>query len=125
MPAEKYACAVDFGAVEAVDFHTHIEADSAGRGAYDPELAEATSRYFKLDHSHTTGIDELADKALGLGDHQVGFERQLSEPPHGRDNRHAVGEIRNELAIHAVKVHARQASGFQLGDLALEVAKVA
>lgn len=58
----RYECAVDFAAVEAIDFHTHIEADSTGHGAYDPVLAEATSRYFKLDHTHSTGVDELAEQ---------------------------------------------------------------
>ena len=62
MPGEKYSCAVDFAAVDAVDFHTHVEVDSTGRGAYDPDLAEATGRYFKLDPGHAARVDELAEQ---------------------------------------------------------------
>ena len=61
MAIEKYSCAVDFGALEAIDFHTHIETDSAGHGAYDPDLSAATARYFKLDPGQSPGVDELAE----------------------------------------------------------------
>ena len=55
-----YRCAVDVEGVDAIDFHTHVEIDSAGRCAYDPELAEATTRYFNLGPDAATRIDDLA-----------------------------------------------------------------
>ncbi len=56
----RYECGVDLDAVEAIDFHTHVEIDSAGHCAYDPVLAEATGRYFKLGPDLRTGVDDLA-----------------------------------------------------------------
>jgi len=59
MTGEKYTCGVDFDAVEAVDIHTHVEADDHGRCAYDDELVTATKQYFKLDSEPTT-VDSVA-----------------------------------------------------------------
>ena len=59
--ATRYECAVDTGAVDAVDIHTHVEIDSAGYCAYDPVLAEATGKYFNLGPDHFARIDDLAD----------------------------------------------------------------
>ncbi len=58
---QRYEPAIDVGAIEAIDFHTHVEVDSAGHCAYDPVLAEATGRYFKLGPNHVTGVDDLAE----------------------------------------------------------------
>lgn len=76
--ATRYDCAVDVDAVEAIDFHTHVEIDSAGQCAYDPELAEATGRYFNLgpDHwttSRTTRVDDLAERYRSLNTAAVVF----------------------------------------------------
>ena len=60
-PGTKYEYGVDFGAVDAIDIHTHVEIDSTGHGAYDSDLAEATGRYFKLDPGRAQGVDELAE----------------------------------------------------------------
>ncbi|MBU3752110.1 MAG: amidohydrolase, partial [Mycobacterium sp.] len=60
-PPRRYQCRVDVDAVEAIDIHTHVEIDSAGHCAYDPVLAEATGRYFKLGPDHFTGVDDLAE----------------------------------------------------------------
>lgn len=57
----KYTCGVDVAAVEAIDIHTHVEIDSAGHCAYDPELAEATGKYFKLGPDHFARVDDLAE----------------------------------------------------------------
>ena len=57
----RYDCGVDVAAVEAIDVHTHVEIDSAGQCAYDPELAEATGQYFKLGPDHFTRVDDLAE----------------------------------------------------------------
>ena len=56
----RYECGVDVAAVEAIDIHTHVEIDSAGQCAYDPELAEATGRYFNLGPDHFARVDDLA-----------------------------------------------------------------
>ncbi|WP_059016911.1 amidohydrolase family protein [Mycobacterium sp. M26] len=55
-----YECRVDSGAVDAVDFHTHVEIDAAGHCAYDAELAGATGRYFKLGDDYFNRVDDLA-----------------------------------------------------------------
>lgn len=56
----RYEIGVDLGAVDAIDFHTHVEIDGSGRCAYDAELAEATGRYFKLGDDHAATVDDLA-----------------------------------------------------------------
>ena len=61
MPDRKYEYGIDFDALDAIDIHTHVEIDSNGHGAYDPELAEATGRHFKLDPGHAAGVDDLAE----------------------------------------------------------------
>lgn len=60
--ADRYECGIDFDAVDAIDIHTHVEVDSHGHGAYAPDLAEATGRYFKLDPGHAATVDELAEQ---------------------------------------------------------------
>ena len=60
VPGGKYEYGIDFGAVDAIDIHTHVEIDSAGHGAYDPDLAEATGRYFNLDPGDAATVDDLA-----------------------------------------------------------------
>ncbi|EHB58130.1 amidohydrolase 2 [Mycolicibacterium rhodesiae JS60] len=57
----RYAPAIDVHAVDAIDFHTHVEIDGAGHCAYDDELAEATGRYFKLAPDYFARVDDLAD----------------------------------------------------------------
>lgn len=57
----RYEYAIDVDAIEALDFHTHVELDSGGRCAYDAELAEATARYFKLGAGHAARVDDLAE----------------------------------------------------------------
>ncbi|HPX35785.1 MAG TPA: amidohydrolase family protein [Mycobacterium sp.] len=57
----RYECAVEVGAVEAIDIHTHVEIDASGRCAYDDELAEATGRYFNLGPDHFARVDDLAE----------------------------------------------------------------
>ncbi len=60
--ADRYEYGIDFDAVDAIDIHTHVEVDSHGHGAYAPDLAEATGRYFKLDPGHAATVDELAEQ---------------------------------------------------------------
>ncbi len=56
----RYQYGIDFGAVDAIDIHTHVEIDACGQRAYDDELAEATGKYFKLGPDHFTRVDDLA-----------------------------------------------------------------
>jgi predicted TIM-barrel fold metal-dependent hydrolase len=57
----RYEPAIDVAAVDAIDFHTHVEIDGAGHCAYDDELAEATGRYFKLGPDYFARVDDLAE----------------------------------------------------------------
>ena len=56
----RYSPAIDVAAVDAIDFHTHVEIDSSGHCAYDDELAHATGRYFKLGADYFARVDDLA-----------------------------------------------------------------
>ena len=57
-----YEYGIDIDAVDAVDFHTHVEIDAAGHCAYDAELARATGRYFKLGDDYFSRVDDLAEQ---------------------------------------------------------------
>ncbi|WP_305792204.1 amidohydrolase family protein [Mycobacterium sp. DL592] len=57
-----YEYGIDIDAVDAVDFHTHVEIDAAGHCAYDAELAGATGRYFKLGDDYFSRVDDLAEQ---------------------------------------------------------------
>ena len=59
MPGEKYEYGIDFDAIDAIDIHTHVEADDHGHHAYDDELITVTKKYFKLDSEPTT-VDSVA-----------------------------------------------------------------
>ena len=55
-----YEYGIDVEALDAVDFHTHVEIDADGRCAYDAELARATGSYFKLGEDYFSRVDDLA-----------------------------------------------------------------
>lgn len=55
-----YQYGIDVEAVDAIDFHTHVEIDADGRCAYDTELAQATGSYFKLGADYFSRVDDLA-----------------------------------------------------------------
>jgi len=57
-----YEYGVDVEAVDAVDFHTHVEIDASGQCAYDDELAEATGHYFNLGTDYFSRVDDLAER---------------------------------------------------------------
>jgi uncharacterized protein len=57
---EKYQYGIDFDAIDAIDIHTHVEADDHGHHAYDEELITATKQYFKLGPDLTT-VDGVAE----------------------------------------------------------------
>ncbi len=60
MAAGTYEYGIAFDAIDAIDFHTHVEADGHGHCAYDDQLITATKQYFKLESEPTT-VDSLAD----------------------------------------------------------------
>jgi uncharacterized protein len=55
-----YEYGIDFAAVAAIDFHTHVEVDSHGHQAYDDLLVHATRSYFKMTSDTASTIDDLA-----------------------------------------------------------------
>ena len=55
-----YEYGIDVEALDAVDFHTHVEIDADGRCAYDAQLAQATGSYFKLGDDYFSRVDDLA-----------------------------------------------------------------
>jgi len=55
-----YEYGIDVEALDAIDFHTHVEIDADGRCAYYAELAQATGRYFKLGDDYFSRVDDLA-----------------------------------------------------------------
>lgn len=55
-----YEYGIDSEALDAIDFHTHVEIDAEGRCAYDTELARATGSYFKLGDDYFSRVDDLA-----------------------------------------------------------------
>jgi uncharacterized protein len=48
-------------ALNAVDVHVHIEADSHGHLSLDDELIAASARYFRADHDRTPSLEQIAD----------------------------------------------------------------
>jgi uncharacterized protein len=57
-----YQYGIDFAAVDAIDFHTHVEIDSHGHKAYDDDLVDATRSYFKMSSDTASTIDDLAQQ---------------------------------------------------------------
>jgi predicted TIM-barrel fold metal-dependent hydrolase len=57
-----YTCGIDFGRIEAIDIHTHVEVDSCGHKAYDDELVAATRSYFKMGADAESTVDDLAEQ---------------------------------------------------------------
>lgn len=59
--SERYEYGIDFGRIDALDIHTHVEVDGHGRKAYDDLLVEATGKYFKMGPSVMASVDAVAD----------------------------------------------------------------
>ena len=68
-----YEYGIDIEALDAIDFHTHVEIDADGRCAYDAELAQATGRYFKLGDDYFSRVDDLAAHYRGADTAAVVF----------------------------------------------------
>ena len=58
---EKYDYGIDFGRVEAIDVHTHVEVDCHAHQAYDDVLVAATAAYFRMTPPLLAGVERLAD----------------------------------------------------------------
>ncbi|OZC83932.1 4-hydroxyphenyl-beta-ketoacyl-CoA hydrolase [Rhodococcus sp. 06-412-2C] len=56
----RYEYGIDFGAVSAIDFHTHVQLDGCGQHALDDVLLAATEKYFKSPENQNPTIDDVA-----------------------------------------------------------------
>lgn len=61
MTGPRYACRVDIDAIQALDFHTHVEIDTHGHCSLDDELMAASAAYFKSGADRTPAIDAIAE----------------------------------------------------------------
>lgn len=57
----RYEYGVDFDAVRAIDFHTHVEIDGAGHRSLDDELMSASEKYFRSGEKRTPSIQSMAE----------------------------------------------------------------
>ncbi|MFW0782948.1 4-hydroxyphenyl-beta-ketoacyl-CoA hydrolase [Gordonia sp. CPCC 206044] len=57
----RYEYGIDFDAIEAIDFHTHVEIDGCGRRSMDDELMTASEKYFRSGEERTPTIESIAD----------------------------------------------------------------
>jgi predicted TIM-barrel fold metal-dependent hydrolase len=57
----RYEPAIDLDAIDAIDMHTHVEADDHGHFSLDQELMDASASYFKSGQPRTPTIDEIAE----------------------------------------------------------------
>lgn len=56
----KYDYGIDFAAIDAVDFHTHVQLDGCGHHAMDDVLLRATEKYFKSTEDQNPTVDDVA-----------------------------------------------------------------
>ena len=56
----KYEYGIDFAAIEAIDFHTHVQLDGCGHHAMDEVLLRATEKYFKSTEDQNPTVDDVA-----------------------------------------------------------------
>ena len=61
MSLVRYESRIDVDAIQALDFHTHVEIDAHGHCSLDDELMEASAAYFKSGQERTPTIDALAE----------------------------------------------------------------
>ena len=113
MPGDKYEYGIDFGAVDAIDVHTHVEIDSSGHGAYDPELAEATGRHFNLDPGHAATVDDLAEHYRRHNTAAVVFTIDAQTASGHRPN--SVEELTGDFGVKGFKFHP-SLQGFEPND---------
>lgn len=57
----RYEPAIDVDAIDAIDFHTHVESDGDGHLSLDDELMDASAAYFKAGQLRTPRIDDIAE----------------------------------------------------------------
>ena len=57
----RYEFGVDVDAVQAIDFHAHVQLDSCGHHALDGESLAAVEKYFKSDDNQSPTVDDVAD----------------------------------------------------------------
>lgn len=127
MLTEKYEYGIDFDAVEAIDFHTHVEVDCNGHNAYDDELVDATRSYFKMGDTAAATVDELArhyrarntaavvftiDAETGMGHKPNSVEDLIAGATSNNDVLIPFGTVDPRTSDHAVAlVHEQIAMG--------------
>jgi predicted TIM-barrel fold metal-dependent hydrolase len=93
-----YEYGIDFAAVDAIDFHTHVEVDSHGHKAYDDELVDATRSYFKMSSDTASTVDDLAQQYRQRNAAAVVFtidaESATGHPPNSQEEL-IEGAVRN------------------------------
>jgi predicted TIM-barrel fold metal-dependent hydrolase len=57
----RYEPAIDLDAIDAIDLHTHVEADDHGHFSLDQELMDASAAYFRSGQPRTPTIDDIAE----------------------------------------------------------------
>lgn len=57
----KYEYGIDFDAIDAIDFHTHVQVDGCGQHAMDDTLLAATEKYFKTTGDQSPSVDAVAE----------------------------------------------------------------
>lgn len=80
-----YAPAIDLDAISALDVHVHVEQDEHGYLSLDPELMEASARYFRSSDNRTPTVAHLAERyrrtAMAAVVFTVDARTNLGRPP--------------------------------------------
>lgn len=109
--------ALNLGALAAIDVHTHVESDGHGHLALDPELMEASEKYFHSGADRTPTVDAIAgyyrERAMAAVVFTVDAERATGQPA-----------LSNEAIAEAAAAHADVLIPFASIDPARGVAGV-
>jgi hypothetical protein len=68
---------------------------------------------------------ELRGVLHGIINHQVDINGQVGQSTDGRDQRHAVSQIRDEMTIHNVEMHSARTCLLETPHFALEITEIA
>lgn len=107
----RYECAVDVGAVTAIDMHVHLEVDDHGHVAMPDDIMEASSKYFKAAE-RTPSIDRIAEIYRGQQMAAVVFtvdaSTQMGREPNSIDDLVAGCARNNDVLIPFGSVDPRK-----------------
>ena len=65
MAGEKYEYGIDFDAIDAIDIHTHVEADGHGHHAYDDELIDGDQAVLQAGLRARPTVDARGRRTTG------------------------------------------------------------